>query len=141
MIYGTLPFTKIINLSTADPTSFTEITLTDSAGSGILCNYIKVHLVASGAGISTSTDQVSVSLSGLAYYDKLANFTNTGTSGTAGAIVHFLNPVVLEFPNSEGTSSIGVAKHSGNTSMNVVVTYGVTKAQNTFKQLGLFPGI
>lgn len=141
MIYGTLPFTKIINLSTAAPTSFTEIKLTDSAGSGILCNYVKVYVVPSGAGISTTADHVSVSLSGLSYYDKLANFTNTGTSGTAGAMVHFCNPVILEFPNSEGTSSIGVAKHSGNTSMNVVVTYGVTKAQNTFKQLGLFPGI
>ena len=139
MIYGTLPFTKIVNLTS--PAAFTKIDLTDSKGSPILCNYVKLYIVPSGAGISTSTDQVSVSLSGLAYYDKLANFTNTGTSGTAGAIVHFLNPVVLEFPNSEGTSSIGVAKHSGNTSMNVVVTYGVTKAQNTFKQLGLFPGI
>jgi hypothetical protein len=139
MIYGTLPFTKIVNLTS--PAAFTKIDLTDSKGSPILCNYVKLYIVPSGVGISTSTDQVSVSLSGLAYYDKLANFTNVGTSGTAGTIVHFLNPCVFEFPNSEGTSSIGVAKHVGTTSMNLVVTYGVSKAQNSLRQLTLFPGI
>lgn len=141
MICGTLPFTKIVNLSTAAATTFTKIDLTDSKGSPIQCNYVKFYVVPSGTGISTSTDHFSVSLSGLPYYDKLANFTNAGTSGTAGALVHFLSPVVLEFPNSEGVSSVGIAKHSGSTSMNLVVTYGVSKVQNSLRQLTLFPGI
>jgi hypothetical protein len=141
MIYGTLPFTKIQNFSTAAPTTFTQITLTDTSGTPILCNYLKCYLVASALGISTATDQFTVSLSVLNYYDKLANFTNVGTSGTAGVMLSFTNPVVLEFPNSEGVSSIGVTKHAGTTSMNLVVTYGVTKAQNTLKQLNLYPGV
>lgn len=135
-------FCKKVGLTnTATTTQFTQITLTDTQGTPISCNYLKFVVAPSGANISTANDTCFVSLSGLSYGDNTATATNVGTSGTGGVLVHYTNPISLELPGSLSVSSIGVSKYFASQNTDFCVMYGVLSEQNPARLAGKNAGV
>lgn len=128
-IVSVKPYTKVVNFSAA---SATTMTLTDTAGNPIMCNYIEC-VAASSTAVGT---YILVSPSGVSP-NPLVALAN-GASGTIGGVATPANPFKVVLPNSHLTSSLYL---SATASIPAVVTYGVAVQNNPLRNMAQFRGL
>ena len=115
--------------------SATTMTLTDTAGTPIMCNYIQ-GVIASGA---THTGYLLIVPSGTTNPSPypVALLGNTG-SGTLGAIGSVSRPVELNLGGADYCSSIQVSSSAATT---VFINYGVRTTVNPMKSMSKNRGV
>ena len=123
------PFTKIVNFTGA---SSTYVTLTDTSGIPIKCNYI----AASVAGTATYAGYFLVTPSGISSNPQVT--LGNGASGTLGKLGSILNPVELFLGGGDACSSVYV-ELSG-VAAPLIISYGVKVPINPLRNIGSFPG-
>ncbi len=124
------PFTKIVNFTVAP--SATYVTLTDTGGTPIKCNYI----AASVAGTATYAGYFLVTPSGISSNPQVT--LGNGASGTLGKLGSILNPVELFLGGGDACSSVYV-ELSG-VAAPLIISYGVKVPINPLRNIGSFPG-
>ncbi len=123
------PFSKLINFTAA---SSTTVTLTDTSGIPILCNYIQ-GVVASGA---TYAGYILVTPSGLSTNPAVA--LGNGASGTLGLLGSYADPAELFLGGADYCSAISVYSSAATV---VLISYGVRTTVNSMKALGKYSGV
>ena len=126
------PFTKIVNFTVNSSTS--SVTLTDTSGIPILCNYIQASII--GPTTTTQTAYVHVAPSGISTNPAVA--LGNGASGTFGLIGTIYDPAELYLGGSDYCSAISVFSLSA---YPVVISYGVRVEPNPLKALQKYPGV
>lgn len=122
------PFTKIVNFTGA---SSTHVTLTDTGGTPIKCNYI----AASVAGTATYAGYFLVTPSGTSSNPQVA--LGNGASGTLGKLGSIMNPVELFLGGGDACSSVFVEISAA---APLIISYGVKVPINPLRNIGSFPG-
>lgn len=120
------PYSKSASVTAAN----TQVTLTDTAGSSISCNYIKVSPVTSGlSGVS-----VFVNLSSLGNNPAIS--IGNAASGSLGFIASDNSPTEMFLPGGLRVTSIFLTSVAGPANPVVTVTYGILVAPNPLKGRG-----
>jgi len=121
------PFTKYVLVN---PNQTSGITLTDTAGSAISCNYIQATLFTaiSNAGF------ITVEPSGISR--NVRNPLQNTVSSTLCVVGTVLDPAELYLGGADYCSAINVSGSSGLTAASACITYGVLKEPNSFKTYG-----
>jgi hypothetical protein len=125
------PFTKIVNFTGAP--SATYVTLTDTGGTPIKCNYI----AASVAGTATYAGYFLVTPSGISSNPQIT--LGNGASGTLGKLGSIMNPVELFLGGGDACSSVYVELF-GSVAAPLIISYGVKVPINPLRNIGSFPG-
>ena len=126
------PYVKLVTLADEAPVT---VTLTDSSGTAINCNYIQVEAVDEGAG--APTHYFLVIPNGLSTAEGEANFPdansipNNSASGIAGAIARVdVGSVVLSLAPSDVSNSIRLSQAEVH-SHTYAITYGNVRVTNS----------
>lgn len=125
-----IPYTKLVTLSNTTPV---EVTLHDSSGSVIECNYIQVAAVSGGVdGYFFVTPEVT-SAKGYANMKSANAISSNETSGQIGQLCNRETGVaVLSLPASDKTSKLKLSQKDSVITV-YAVTYGNVKLSNTLK--------
>lgn len=128
------PYVKLVELPTASPVT---VSLTDSSGTAIDCNYIQVEAV-SGHTVGNSGHYFLVVPNGLSTAEGEANFPdasaipNNSASGIAGGIaIVETGIVVLSLAPSDVSNSIRISQADAHPHT-FAVTYGNVRVTNSF---------
>lgn len=119
------PFSKVVTFTSTAQTS--TITLTDTSGTPILCNYIQASIA---APFTSAASYVMVTPSGISSNPAVA--LGNGASGTLGLIGTLLDPAEVLLGGSDYCSAISLYSSSAITA---IVTYGVRVQPNPMKAL------
>lgn len=126
------PFTKIVNFTAASSTS--SVTLTDTAGTPILCNYIQASIIAPVT--VNQAAYIHVVPSGISKNPAVS--LGNGVSGSFGLIGTVYDPAELYLGGADYCSSLSVYSVSA---YPVVISYGVRVEANPLKALQKYPGL
>jgi hypothetical protein len=122
------PFCKTFTISSNGTQT---VTLLDSAGNNLKCNYIQVKVM---AGV-TNNGLIVVEPSGISSNPRVS--PGNGTSGTLGAIGTVLDPIELTLAKGQMCSSISVSANSNlGSNIPISVIYGVKSPINTMSSYG-----
>ena len=121
------PYTKLVTLSN---TNATEVTLTDSSGVAIECNYVQVAAAVSSVdGYFFVTPEIP-SAKGYANQPTALGITDNATSAAVGVVANRETGVaVLSLAPSDKTSKIKISQSDAE-SVNYAVTYGNVRLTN-----------
>lgn len=121
------PYTKIVTLTDTDAT---EVTLTDSSGVAVECNYVQVAAVSGSAdGYFFVTPDIQ-SAKGYAAQPSARLITDNNTSGVVGVVSNRETGVaVLSLSPSDKTSKIKISQ-SDAAEVKYAITYGNVRLTN-----------
>ena len=129
------PYVKLVTISSLD--AYT-VSLTDSSGTAIDCNYIQVEAVSGHTGNGGGDEFFLVIPNGLSTAEGEANFPDASgvpdnsASGIAGAMSNAsTGMVVLSLAPSDVSNSIRLSQ-SNNSTHYYAVTYGNVRVTNSF---------
>jgi len=121
------PYTKIVTLTN---TNATEVTLTDSSGVAVECNYVQVAAVSGSADGYFFVAPDITSAKGYADQPTAAAIANNSASGVVGIVSNRETGVaVLSLSPSDKTSKIKISQ-SDATGVKYAVTYGNVRLTN-----------
>lgn len=106
------------------------VTLTDSAGNPIQCNYIQVSLMAS----INNNSYFLVEPSGVSDYPAVT--LGNSASGTLGMVGSVADPVEMFLPNADMCSALTVSIYNNTTALGMGITYGVMTPYNKLSSFG-----
>jgi len=122
------PFSKTFTISSNGTQT---VTLLDSAGANLKCNYIQVKVM----DTITNTGFIVVEPSGISSNPRVA--PGNAASGTLGAIGTVLDPVELSLNKGIMCSAISVSANSTlGTNIPISVLYGVKSPLNAMSTFG-----
>jgi hypothetical protein len=123
------PFSKIVNFTGA---SSTTVTLTDTGGIPILCNYIQGTIAAA----ATNASYIHIIPSGLSPNPTVA--LGNAASGSLGLIGTLADPAEVFLGGADYCSAITLYSSAA---VPVLITYGVRTVVNPLKSFGKYPGV
>lgn len=118
------PFSKVIQLAVSGSPS--SVTLTDTAGNFLECNYVIVTVLASIA----NNGYIVCEPSGIS--PNIITVGN-GASGTCGDVAAPAHPCIFKFGGNYKTSAITLTSYNIGSALNVAVTYGIRQEPNMNK--------
>jgi hypothetical protein len=121
------PFSKV--LTVAANTEY-PVTLTDSSGLPILCNYAQVTVL----GGITNAGFVLVEPSGISRNVRIA--PGNGAAGTLGTAATVMDPAELYLGGADYCSALTLSGSTGLGTVSAFVTYGVRVQPNPLGTLG-----
>ena len=121
------PFTKVVQLSSNGSTT---IYLTDTAGTGILCNYVQARILAP----TSSLGFIHIAPTGITTNPQVS--LGNGTSGTLGTFGTVLDPAELNLNNGSSCSALFVSGGPNLGDNNISILYGVKQQENSLRGLG-----
>jgi hypothetical protein len=131
------PYTKLVTLT---GTGATEVTLHDSSGVAVECNYVQVAAVSGSADGYFFVAPDITSAKGYADQPTAAAIANNSASGVVGVVSNRETGVaVLSLAPSDKTSKIKVSQ-SDDTSAVYAITYGNVRLTNNLADSKLSRG-
>ena len=128
------PFTKIIDITTAD----IDVSFTDTAGSSVSCNYIKVGMLGNPTSFSDFVDVEISGISSIGAYRELSMVPDASGVFMIGA--DSKRPGIVFLPESFATG-VRIHRRFGTASRQLYITYGVlTTNVNKLKSYSRFIG-